>query len=154
MGELTPLRKDWIMGDLYPYGVFPDGVPALYAPFGKFDEWKVQSAFRYIDSDGWCVEVEKHFKTDLASLPRVFRLVFNVNRREAVPAVIHDWGYRNNKVPIHNVLTGEIRPLTRQEWDRMFSDLMIYSKTAPIRRWLFWRGVQLGGWFHMNWRKK
>ena len=139
---------------LYPYGLFPDGVPALYAPFGEYDEWMVQETFRYVSFDGWLVEVEKHFKTDLASVPKWLRVIWGVNRKEAIPAVIHDWGYRNNDIELLNVLTGETRTLTREEWDRMFYELMILSKTAPVRRYAFYHGVRVGGRFHKNWRSQ
>jgi len=100
------------------------------------------------------VRVPKHCKTDLASLPRWLRIIFGVNRRESIPAVIHDFGYRNNKKALRNVFTDERCVLSRAEWDKMFFDLMIFSKTAPVRRYMFYHGVRLGGGFHKNWRKK
>lgn len=140
--------------DLQPYGDLPDGVPALYPPFGEFKQWKVQKAFRYISKEGWVILVHRHFMSDLASLWKILRLFFGANARESLAAVIHDNGYRNNTVEIINIFTGEKRTLTRKEWDMIFHDVMGLGRAGRLRRNGFYHGARLGGWAHENWRGK
>ena len=150
MKRLTGITKL----DLQPCGLLPDGVPSLYPPFGEFKQWKVKDAFRYITRHGFVVPVPADFFTDLASVPRLLRAIFGVNHKESLAAVIHDFGYRNNKKQLRNILGLERRALTRKEWDEVFSDVMAYGGTPTLRRVLFWSGVRMFGGFTKNWRKK
>lgn len=145
------LRK-YTIEELQPYGVLPDGVPAIFPPFGEFEEWKVQNAFRYVSKEGWKVMVPADFLTDLASVPRFLRAFYGVNQRESVGAVVHDWGYRNAEKKVINIFTKETRTLTRREWDVIFYDLMALGRTKWERRESMYLGVRIGGWAHDSWR--
>jgi len=138
---------------LQPYGCLPCGEPLLYPPFGEHKQWKVAKPFLYISRRGWGVEIEDSFLSDLASIPRLLRIFYGVNKRETCGAVIHDHGYRNRFKPRYNVLTGYSCILSRAEWDEILYDACRLGGTNKFRAWSIYRGVRLGGWvawYHYN----
>ena len=132
--------------ELQPRGVFPDGVPKLKPPFGGRKQWLVPETFCYIDRMGNLIIVTKGFLTDLASIPRVLRIVFGVNKRETLGAVLHDFGYRNQCRTVMNIFTSEYSILTKEDWDRILNDVMIMAETKPLREKAIYAGIKCFGW--------
>jgi hypothetical protein len=61
-----------------------------------------------------------------------------------IAALVHDWLYE------HQAINGE--PITRQEADDVFNDVLRY---VGVHRWLaatMWAGVRIGGW--LPWRSR
>lgn len=104
-------------------------------------EWEVLSDMRYVDGKGTLYTVEKGFVTDLASIPRPTRAVFDVNGRSRKPAVLHDWFYYTQRT-------------TRREADALFLEALESEGQDWITRWLFWTAVRAGGWVYWNSRRK
>lgn len=137
--------------ELQPYGLFPNGVPELTPPFGDRKEWLVSETFVYIDKYGNLIIIDKDELSDLASIPKPLRIIFGVNKRETVGAVIHDCGgYRNQKRKVLNIFTKEYVLLKRRDWDGILSDVMKMAKTKPIREKAIAAGIFVGGWY--GWR--
>lgn len=86
------------------------------------------------------LEVPKGFTTDLATLPRLGRVLLRSGGRIATAAVIHDWLYQ----------VGELY------YSRKNADVILYHLcrdsdiNAIVSRLVYW-GVRVGGWY--AWRK-
>ncbi|CAB4182517.1 Campylobacter phage CGC-2007, Cje0229 [uncultured Caudovirales phage] len=78
------------------------------------------------------IEVPAGFITDLASIPRVFRNVLNVNGASRRAAVLHDWLYCS-------------QPFTRREADRMLKAALLAEGEHPIVAQVYYLGVRIGG---------
>lgn len=63
--------------------------------------WEVEKDFKF-HFQGKRHTIPKGFKTDLASVPRIFWSVFPPFGRYAEPAVIHDWACENFDRPTAN----------------------------------------------------
>ncbi len=95
--------------------------------------------------------VPKGFKTDFASIPRIFQALVPKNGSHDAAAIIHDYLYRvqplvQGQKPLRNM-----RTVTRREADGIFRRIMKESGTNPIRYNLMYLGVRLGGW--VAWRQ-
>ena len=126
----------------------------LTPPFGDRKQWLVQEAFTYIDREGNIIVVDKAFLTDLASIPRFLRAIFGVNKRETVGAVIHDFGYRNQKLAVYNIFSEKYVVLRKEDWDGILSDVMKLAKTKPIREKAIAAGIWCFGWIGWNGNQK
>lgn len=83
--------------------------------------------------DGRRVVVPAMFETDLASIPRPFRNVFNINGKSRRAAVLHDWLYAG-------------QCLSRAEADRLFLDAMTADGVGWAQRWSMYCAVRAAGW--------
>lgn len=99
--------------------------------------WLVGEEYRYATSIGVIV-VPKGFKTDYASVPRVFRNIINSYGKHGRAAVIHDWLY-SKECPLN---------LPRKEADRIFLEIMEECEVNIIRRKLMFRLVRIFGAKH------
>lgn len=89
--------------------------------------------------DNRIVVVEKGFKTDLASIPKILWPVFNPYELNAMkPAILHDWLYF---CP---------RGFTRKESDDIFYASLIDNSVHPAKAYLYYIAVRLFGWMHFN----
>jgi hypothetical protein len=79
------------------------------------------------------VIVPKGFRTDLASIPRLFRWLLQQNGKSRRAAVLHDFLYRHHK-------------MSRKDADALFHTALTVEKVNPVGRWLYWAGVRAGGW--------
>lgn len=79
------------------------------------------------------VEVPTGFVTDLASVPRPFRNILDINGRSRRAAVLHDFLYTEQK-------------RSRAECDSIFRKALIAEGVSAAARWLYWSGVRVGGW--------
>ncbi len=77
------------------------------------------------------VIVPDDFLTDLASIPRIFRLFVPKNGRHRAAAVIHDYLCRSKEV-------------SRKIADKIFLEAMVILKVPKWRRNLMYRVVRIG----------
>lgn len=79
------------------------------------------------------ITVPAMFETDLASIPRRFRKIFNRNGKSRRAAVLHDWLYAG-------------QCLSRAEADRLFLDAMEADGVSWAHRWSMYCAVRAAGW--------
>ena len=117
---------------------------------------KKNPLLRWINEEGvWLVEeslsafyldiafkVEIGFKTDLASIPQLFRSLIPQIGRHIQAAIFHDLIYR----------TKEHFGLTRLQADEMFLAGMKYSDVRYTRRYIIYWAVRIGG--RKAWKSK
>jgi hypothetical protein len=84
------------------------------------------------------IEVPTNFITDLASIPRLLRWLFDRNGRSRRAAALHDWLYA-------------MQTTTRWHADWLFLEALAEEGMRRIPRTLYWLGVVVGGWW--AWRQ-
>jgi len=94
--------------------------------------WQLEQLERAM-YQGKLLIIPRYFKTDLASIPRLFRSFVPQVARHLIPAVFHDAAYRG--------LFG----MTRAEADQMFSDFMKLAGVGQIRRRAMYTAVRTFG---------
>ena len=97
--------------------------------------YELTDSLIYIRKNGQRIEVPIKFQTDLASVPRVPIVFMAWGDRAHREAVLHDYVYRKDSIPV----------LPRPEGDGLFKEAMI-SRDQP---WYIYHpmyaGVRLGG---------
>ena len=104
--------------------------------------WKLDAPLTYQSDIVGRIDVPAGFETDFASVPRVpifFTLFSDRAHREAV---LHDYGYRCDSIPV----------MERSTVDDLFLEAMKERGKGFFVRYAMWAGVRLGGW--TAWRKK
>lgn len=104
----------------------------LYAKTDKAGFWVLTDPLIWAEGN-FTIIVPKGFRTDLASIPFVFRWLLNQNGGSRRPAVVHDWLYRNHI-------------MSRKEADALFLRALKYEEVNRVGAWLYWAGVRVGGW--------
>jgi len=117
-GKTFHLAEPFVVSWLWPR-VIPDPLPAI-------------ATYRRL-------AIPIGFKTDLASIPQIFRSLIPQLGKHMRAAVAHDFIY-----------SGSVRDWTRAEADRLFLDAMVACKVPGWKRWLMYLGVRVGGW--IAWR--
>jgi hypothetical protein len=84
------------------------------------------------------ITVPAGFKTDFASVPRLFWRIIPPWGRYSAAAVVHDYLYETNSVD-------------RAEADQIFLELMKRLGVPLWKRQLMYRAVRIGGW--LPWKK-
>lgn len=108
------------------------------------DEWVLLHPLIYVTRDTkYHIAVDKGFITDLASIPKALRAVFDVNGHSRKAAVVHDYLYSSH---------GLDGIFTRAECDQIFLGAMTELGVPLIERRAMWAGVRAGGWLY--WRKR
>ena len=118
------------------------------SPAEKMGMWVLNSQFTYILTEKWIkknlwlIVVPAGFKTNFASVPRIFR------------NIIQQWGKHGNAAIIHDYLyTKDCKPSVRRKIaDQIFLEAMKYSKVGFFKRQLMYRSVRIFG--EMNWKKE
>lgn len=116
--------------------------------------WLVAEEFTYrlCQPDGvQFVRIPRGFVTDFASMPLnvIFR---SPGGKWDKPAVVHDCLYKTASVSVEG--KQEPRPITREEADAIFNEAMEVAGVDPVRRWIIYRGVRLGGGRAWNQHRK
>ena len=101
--------------------------------------WEVFEDYVYETSIGTVV-VPNGFKTDYASVPKIFRNIINTYGKHGKAAVVHDWLYSKNC----NI------DITRAEADKIFLEIMKECGVGVIKRNLMYRMVRLFGASHFR----
>ena len=96
--------------------------------------WLVISPLVWDDGQN-LLTVPAMFETDLASIPRPFRNIFNINGRSRRAAVLHDWLYSGQCV-------------SRADADRLFLDAMKLDGVGWLKRRTMYAAVRAAGWAH------
>jgi hypothetical protein len=102
-------------------------------------KWRLVDTLDYGTADGFLIRIPKGFKTDLASIPRLLRPLFQVNGNHRQAAVLHDYLYAKK---------GRLLVIkkTRAECDLMFFKAMLQSGVPVWKARLMYFGVRVGGW--------
>ena len=97
----------------------------------------LEKDYRYMIGDK-LIHIPAGFKSDLASVPRVFRNIINTYGEDHTKAaVIHDWLYRN----------GYKLGVSRKEADEIFLEVMKEQGAGFFKRQLMYRAVRIFGAF-------
>ena len=102
--------------------------------------WRVDGPFA-MTWRGRRVEVPDRFVTDGPSIPRLFRSVIPVRGRQWEASLVHDHLYWNRP-----------KGWSRRLVDRVFLEGLRASGVHPVRAYLMWVGVRIGG--HFLWGKR
>ena len=100
-------------------------------------EWVVLSPLVYHSFSGKTHGVPSGFITDLASIPALFRTIFNQNDASRKPSVLHDSLYCKKQG-------------TRKDADDLFLEALERCGVGFARRWSMYLGVRAGGWVYWN----
>lgn len=100
-------------------------------------EWVVLAAFEW-QSASMHVIVPKGFITDLASIPRGLRAIFDVSGPSRRAAVLHDWLYCE-------ALDANGKSVTRRQADSLFREALADCGVGIVGRNLYWAGVRTFG---------
>lgn len=106
--------------------------------FVLLEDYKIETRF------GW-IMIPKKFKTDLASIPKIFWFIVSPLEAHFPGAVLHDYFYR---VPSSR-MNGKI---TREVADDIFLEEMEDLFVVIWKRWAMHRAVRWGG--KSSWRKE
>lgn len=101
--------------------------------------WLVNEEYRYQTSKGLVV-VPKGFRTDYASVPKIFRNIINTYGKHGRAAVVHDWLY-SSKCKIN---------ITRAEADKIFLEIMVEWSVKKYKRILMYMLVRMFGESHFR----
>ena len=104
----------------------------ILTPLGD-GEWRLFAPLGYVTRSGETIIVPAGFITDLASIPRVFRLLIPVNGRHRAAAIIHDYLF-------------VIQDRPRSEVDRVFLEAMEDCDVGAVQRYAMYSAVRIGGW--------
>lgn len=78
--------------------------------------------------------IPKGFRSDLASIPRMFW------------RFLPPWGCWRRAAFCHDALY-RLGMFSRSECDTMFFHLMSHDRVHPAAKWLLYLGVRIGGWW-------
>jgi hypothetical protein len=112
---------------------------------GKSGEWTLTADLIYLGNRDQFL-VPKGFKTDFASIPRVFQSLIPSHGRFDAAAIVHDYLYRHKPKVIGYSGWGDYKRITRKEADGVFRRIMKELGVGRIRRNLMYRAVRMGGW--------
>ncbi len=118
---------------------------------GKY--WTVQEPFRYYmgsEASNVCVDIPRGFKTDLASVPRLARLLVPKLGKYNAAAVVHDRLYKQGEYTVLSPGVSYPCDITRKKADDVFNEAMKICGVSPWRRRLIYCGVRVGGWKGWN----
>ena len=146
----TDCLKGITLEELQPYGKFIPFLPRLEPPHGDEKQWTVIEESWYIANDGTVVHLQVGDKTDLASIPRIGKLIFGGAGRETSIAVVHDEGYRQIDHLRYNVLTKKLWIPSQKWWDQMFRDGALLCKTSKTKTRIIYRMLRMFGWIAWN----
>lgn len=91
--------------------------------------------------------IPKGFKSDLASIPKILRVLPGMDCYECgiVGPVVHDWGYQ------HGGILSPTITVSRKRVDDLLRTLCRTDGVGRIRAFVVWSAVRMFGWF--AWRR-
>lgn len=120
-----------------------DEVLLAYRPeLGKMFETRSVLVYYCFGVD---IIVPAFFQTDLASIPRLGRVLFKGHGKYTLAAIVHDWLYAN-----HGYITlpgGDEWRYTRKQADAVFLQALESTGVSKASRITLHRAVRLGGWW-------
>jgi hypothetical protein len=122
----------------HPYDEAIDETELTLVALPAVGQWKLLNRLEVLDDHAHSFYVPAGFITDLASLPRPLRGVFNRNGRSRKPAVLHDYLYSE-------------KMFTRKKCDLIFKDCLVNAGISKFAARLYYYGVRSGGWTRGRW---
>lgn len=116
--------------------------------WAKKEQWWLEGELIYesdhhLDGERITVTVPDNFETDLATIPRVARLLIPKNDLHRAPAVVHDYLCRK-KVYDHTVSPVAESDFDRKLADKIFLEAMKKVGVGRLRRRLMYFAVRIG----------
>ena len=112
-------------------------------------KWELDGEMRYAsDLVGHLIVIPKGFVTDLASIPRLARLIIPVNGRHRLAAIVHDYLYARK-----GLLSIVVR-MSRKQADQVFLEALKVQGVGWWKRQLMYTAVRAGGWAYWNKKAK
>lgn len=100
------------------------------------NKWVTDDATCWTDQ-GRFIYVPAGFETDLATIPNIFRPVWQTYGKHNRAVIVHDWFYKHRgKLPDGNIFT-------RQEADRIMFDIMKADGVSWFYRSSMWLAVRV-----------
>lgn len=103
----------------------------LSADFTPSGRWHLRRPLEYRTHEGVLIKVPTDYSTDLFSIPRPLRAVFDTDGPGAPSSVIHDFIY-----------TDLTDVYTKAEADRIFRQALADCGVGWAARWTMWAGVR------------
>ena len=101
--------------------------------------WEVMEDY-YYKTSRCVIRVPKGFRTDYASVPKIFRNIINTYGKHGRAAVVHDWLYSSQcKIDV-----------TRAEADKIFLEIMVEWNVKKYKRILMYVLVRMFGRSHFR----
>lgn len=117
-------KKNYVSVKIFRYGELP----------------QLTSDLEYFDDSIGVIVVPKGFKTDFASIPRIFWNIIAPVGKHTLPSVLHDYLYDS----------GYKYGISRKQADKIFYDAMIKSNVARITANVMWFCVRVFARKHYN----
>ncbi len=118
-------------------------------PAGSTGEWVLLANLIYKGNKDRFV-VPKGFKTDFASIPRIFRFIVPKNGSHDAAAIVHDYLYRHQPF-LPSPAPLRMQRISRKDADRLFRRIMRELGTNCVRYNLMYAAVRIGG--RCTWNK-
>lgn len=99
----------------------------------------------FVENEKKIVEVPYGFKTDLASIPKLFWSWLSPFGKHQEAALIHDYLYKND-----GKLKGLKNKLTRKESDLLFKNVMLADGVSNFNAQVMYLAVRTFGWNFWN----
>jgi hypothetical protein len=97
------------------------------------ETYELHARLIYRRPTGEELAVPRGFRTDLASVPRIFRSIVDNDGEVSAAAVLHDWLYSEQEFP-------------RRECDAIFLEALALSDVGALKRGIMWLAVRAFGW--------
>ena len=99
-------------------------------------EWALCETLSYLSKAGKLYQIPRAFISDLASIPKPLRAVYDTDDEIRIPALFHDFNYCSQ--------------LDREEADKLFLEMMEQAGVGWAKRKSVYAGVRSGGWYRYN----
>ena len=89
-----------------------------------------------IYGDEYVFIVPKGFRTDMASIPRVFWWILSpTDWSLLIPSIAHDWCYANDKIHLYKDIDGELQPVGWRAMNKRKADNLWKEKVSDFGAW-------------------
>ena len=120
---------------------------------GSTSEWELIHDLVYQGNRDRFV-VPAGFRTDFASIPRIFHSLIPKNGSHDAAAIVHDYLYQYQPFVPSPAPLRSMQRISRKDADRLFRRIMRELGTNCIRYNLMYLGVRIGGWIFWNRSRK
>jgi len=116
-------------------------------------DWVLMEDCRYAAFDGWSITAKRGFRSDLASIPRLFWVVIAFHDLSLIAPIMHDVIYRCGGLVLlpHGEVEPAGRKFERKDADDLFLELMTRSNIAYWKRNVAYLAVRAFG--QSSWRE-
>lgn len=146
----------WPMPIVQPVRIETHGQPLLkraWSYFGQARAWSVVYDY-HCEVYGERIMIPQGFRTDFASVPRVFWPIMSPTGVLLIPGLLHDFYYRHHFL-IAPDRTHRFALMGRAWGDEMLRQVCVEVNGMPVSAGISWAGLRVGGWLAWhNARKK